>query len=85
MSDGTLEEKEGFICPFCLVSFASAVTLSGHFLRFHEEQSDPQDVSGSLICVEEVRPSRWGGRRREGQIQPIMFGSCFNYCPKMAC
>lgn len=57
MSDhGRLEEKEGFICPFCLVSFATVVTLSAHFLRFHEEQSDSQAVSGPLIRVEEVRP-----------------------------
>ena len=60
MAHGASEVKEGFICPFCLVSFSSAATLSGHFLRFHEEQGGPEVVSSPLIRVEEVGPTDGG-------------------------
>lgn len=86
MSDnGRLEEKEGFICPFCLVSFATVVTLSAHFLRFHEEQSASQAVLDPLNRVEEVRPPEGVGRVGQGHILSPFFCFCFNCRPKIAC
>ena len=52
MGEPLNNEREGFICPFCLVSFATASALSGHFLKFH---TDADDESQPLINVEEVR------------------------------
>jgi len=38
--DGT----EGFICPYCLVNFASSAKLQQHFLEFHSEVEEPGDI-----------------------------------------
>ena len=32
------ESAEGFICPYCLVSFASANKLQAHFIEFHNNE-----------------------------------------------
>lgn len=37
------DSVEGFICPHCLVSFASSAKLQHHFLEFHSESGEQQD------------------------------------------
>jgi hypothetical protein len=40
-----VEVAEGFICPYCLVSFNSSNKLQAHFIEFHsEENSDASSV-----------------------------------------
>ena len=31
-------EAEGFICPYCLVGFATSSKLQGHFVEMHSGQ-----------------------------------------------
>ena len=37
------DSVEGFICPYCLVNFASSTKLQHHFLEFHSESSEQED------------------------------------------
>lgn len=36
-------ETEGFICPYCLVGFASAGKLQSHFVDMHSGQGQVDD------------------------------------------
>ena len=40
IADGT----EGFICPYCLVNFASSAKLQQHFLEFHSEGEELEEI-----------------------------------------
>ena len=49
------EGAEGFICPYCLVSFASSNKLQAHFIDFHSnEGSDAAVVFEPQSSTEEV-------------------------------
>ena len=52
MSKLQSETAEGFICPYCLVSFASANKLQAHFIEFHNNEEadlvEPNQEDGSL-------------------------------------
>ena len=37
------DSVEGFICPHCLVNFASSAKLQHHFLEFHSESGEQED------------------------------------------
>ena len=53
MEDPIADDREGFICPFCLVGFASTQSLSRHFLTFHNEGNDGQPLInvGEVSCL----------------------------------
>ena len=36
------DSVEGFICPHCLVNFASSAKLQHHFLEFHSESGEQE-------------------------------------------
>lgn len=38
------EGAEGFICPYCLVSFNSSNKLQAHFIDFHSEEGSDAAV-----------------------------------------
>ena len=40
-------EAEGFICPYCLVGFATSSKLQGHFVEMHSGQSALDEVDYS--------------------------------------
>ena len=42
MSDEVVE-AEGFICPYCLVSFATSGKLQSHFVDMHSGQGQMDD------------------------------------------
>ena len=49
------EGAEGFICPYCLVSFASSNKLQAHFIDFHSnEGGDAAFIQESEPSIEEV-------------------------------
>ena len=58
-------ECEGFICPYCLVGFASQGLLQSHFLEMHSglDQVDQEDEYDDVECKEEMvsggRLSHW--------------------------
>lgn len=45
------EGAEGFICPYCLVSFASSNKLQAHFIDFHSKEG------GDAAVILEPEPS----------------------------
>ena len=55
------EGAEGFICPYCLVSFASSSKLQAHFIDFHSnEGSDAATIlEPEQNSSEEVSRSRY--------------------------
>ena len=36
-------EAEGFICPYCLVGFATSGKLQSHFVDLHSETSEQEE------------------------------------------
>ena len=42
------DSVEGFICPHCLVSFASSAKLQHHFLEFHSESGEQEDEEAAM-------------------------------------
>ena len=40
---------EGFICPYCLVSFASSNKLQTHFIDFHSNEGGDAAVDDDTI------------------------------------
>lgn len=50
------EGAEGFICPYCLVSFNSSNKLQAHFIDFHsDEGGDAAVVLEPDFGIEQVR------------------------------
>lgn len=39
-----VDGAEGFICPYCLVNFATSSKLQQHFLEFHSAGEEPEDL-----------------------------------------
>ena len=39
-----VDGAEGFICPYCLVNFASSAKLQQHFLEFHSGVEESEDT-----------------------------------------
>ncbi len=35
-------EAEGFICPYCLIGFATSGKLQSHFVDLHSEATEPE-------------------------------------------
>ena len=60
------DSVEGFICPHCLVNFASSAKLQHHFLEFHSESGEQEEEEGIGVyrrldsgeLEDEVRDSR---------------------------
>ena len=58
------DSVEGFICPHCLVNFASSAKLQHHFLEFHSESGEQEEEEETGVyrrldsCEDEVRDSR---------------------------
>ena len=44
---------EGFICPHCLVNFASSAKLQHHFLEFHSESGEQEEEDGFYRRMED--------------------------------
>ena len=44
---------EGFICPYCLVSFASSNKLQTHFIDFHSNEGGDANVEDDVFTSRE--------------------------------
>ena len=47
------DSVEGFICPHCLVNFASSAKLQHHFLEFHSESGEQEEEDGFYRRMED--------------------------------
>lgn len=58
-----IDSAEGFICPHCLVNFASSSKLQHHFLEFHSESGEQEQEEAEVYrrmdgLDDEVRNSK---------------------------
>ena len=48
---------EGFICPYCLVSFASSNKLQTHFIDFHSNEGGDANVDDDMTSRDREQAS----------------------------
>lgn len=58
-------EAEGFICPYCLIGFATSGKLQGHFVDLHSEATEPE--------LPEVEEDEW-------EAEEEVSGHCESVC-----